>query len=151
MKLWFFSLLILFGFMTSKAWSSSQTECQITEGIYRNSEANLGKFHFFSYADVFTINNAKSFIIQLDGQEIHMQRDFINDFIKGTQLSYLGKVAAGYIKVFIMLDRSPKNIVSTRAFNGNFILSPVMESKEISLSDLLKNRSGKTFNFMCSF
>ena len=69
MKLWFLSLLILFGLMTSKVWATSQTECQLTEGIYQNSQANLGKFHFFSYADIFTINNAKSFIIQVDASD----------------------------------------------------------------------------------
>ncbi len=150
MKLWFLSLLILFGLMTSKVWATSQTECQLTEGIYQNSQANLGKFHFFSYADIFTINNAKSFIIQVDGQEIHMQREDLSDNSRSTQITYLGKIGKGYIKAFVLLDRSPKNIVITREFYGNLILSPEMETKKISLNDLMKNKSGKTFNFKCA-
>ncbi|MFY7991696.1 MAG: hypothetical protein ACOVP4_00260 [Bacteriovoracaceae bacterium] len=151
MKLWFFSLIILFGLMTSKVWASSRTECQLTEGIYQNSQANLGDFYFFSYADIFTINNAKSFIMQIDGQELHLQRDFMDDHSRGTQLTYLVKTAHGYRKIFVMLDRSPKNIVKTKMFQGNFILSPEMESSKIALSDLLQKRSGKTFNFSCRF
>ncbi len=151
MKLWFLSLVILFGFMTSKVWASSQTECQLTEGIYRNSQVNLGNFHFFSYADLFTINNAKSFILQLDGQELHLQRDVMDDSNRLTQLTYMVKIGTGYRKAFIVLDRSPKDIVKTRMFQGNFILSPEMKTSKFSLSDLLKNRSGMTFNFSCKF
>jgi hypothetical protein len=151
MKLWFLSLVILFGLMTSKVWANSQAECQLTDGIYRNSQVNLGKFHFFSYADLFTINNAKSFILQLDGQEVHLQRDSMDERSRLTQLTYTAKEGRGYRKAFITLDRSPKDIMRTKMFHGNFILSPEMKSSKILLSDLLKEKSGMTFNFSCRF
>ena len=111
---------------------------------------NLGSFYFFSYADIFSLNNAKSFIIQLDGQELHLQREEMQTR-GGTQMTFVGKTDQGNRKIFVLIDRSPKDALSTKTFLGNMIISPVKKDANITISDLMRERSAKTMNFSCSF
>ena len=150
MKLWFLSLIILFGLLTSKVFASSQTECRLEKGVYENSPANVGAFYFFSYADIFSLNNAKSFILQLDGQEIHFQRTEIRSE-GATSMNFEAKVNGNYRKIFVLIDRSPKDALTTKMFYGNLILSPEKPTNDFGLGDLSREGSGKTLNYSCKF
>ncbi len=88
--------------------------------------------------------------MQIDGQEMHFQRDNYQDR-RQTQMSYIAKTANGYRKVFILIDRSPKDILKTRSFIGNVVLSPEKKDSSILMFDLIKESRAQTFNFSCRF
>lgn len=110
----------------------------------------MSKFYFFSYADLFTLNNAKSLFLQIDGQEIHFQRtDIISR--KSTQLIYEGKVNGNFRKAFVLIDRSPKEVLNSKMFIGNMILSPENNTSDFNFMNVLLDKKAQTFNFACKF
>lgn len=142
--------LIMFFLLFSmfKAFASSEANCYLVSGIYLNSSNTISDLKFYTVADVFTVNNAKTLSMKLDGIDIKFIRtDMVVD--KQTKLTYQNKKSQTEIKTaLVTLDRTPKLISKDKEFYGNMIITDKINVKDVSA---IMNKSNLIYNFYCRF
>jgi hypothetical protein len=135
-------------FTSMNCFASSEATCYLVDGIYKNSAMNLRDLKFSTVVDVFNLTNANTLSMNLDGEEFKLIR---SNLMVGRfpRMIYSIKKKNKVLKtVFIMLDRSPKEISDTKEFYGNMIIPKSPEP-----SDEQEVITGKSlvYNFYCRF
>lgn len=141
--------LITLTLVSFSSFAKTEARCELTNGIYINSKANLQEMNFETVADIFTINNARALNLMIDGEKMRFLRSDLS-VGKLTKMIYLQKNKNQVTRaVHLMIDRAPKKVASTREFYGNMIISQEIEGE----FDLMKINSSKNlvYNFYCSF
>lgn len=136
MKILCLGLLLL----AFNSFAGTTANCEVVNGIYNNSQASLIDLKFETIVDVFTINNAQTLTMNLNGKQLRFLRSDLT-VRRQTKLIYLmrenGKVKRA---INIMLDRTPKEASAEKDFYGNMVISPENE-----------NESNLFYNFYCRF
>lgn len=142
----FIAFLMLFS-VTS--WAVSIAECDIVNGIYRNSTNSLTELKFETLVDIFTLNNANTLTMKIDGKERRYIRSNI-DSGRQTKMTYLEKKNNSLRAVYVMIDRSPRFVAKDREFYGNMIISSeIKNTQEVLLG--INNPKNLVYNFYCRF
>ncbi len=142
----FICFLLLFTTMNSFA--SSEANCYLVDGIYKNSSKNLRELRFSTLVDVFTLTNANTLSMNLDGEDLQLIRTNLitNRF---PRMIYRMKKKNKVMKtVFVMLDRSPKKISDTKEFYGNMIIPKSLDAEDEQ--EVITGNS-LVYNFYCRF
>lgn len=135
-------IMILMTLFSLKSFAHSEANCEIVNGIYRNSSNVVSDFRFETIADIFSINNANVLTIQLDGQELRFFRASMQ-VGRNTTMVYQTKTEP--VKTaFITLDRTPRSAKLRKEFLGNVIIS----DNTTNPIALLKSES-LIYNFHC--
>lgn len=136
MKILSLTLLLL----SFNSFAGTTASCDVVNGIYQNSQVSLIDLRFETIVDVFTINNAQTITMNLNGRELRFLRSDLT-VRRQTKLIYLMR-ENGEIKraINIMLDRTPKEASTEKEFYGNMVISPENE-----------NESNLFYNFYCRF
>lgn len=138
--------LLLFTSMNSFA--SSEATCYLVDGIYKNSSINLRDLKFSTVVDVFNLTNANTLEMNLDGEEFKLLRT--NLMVKRLpRMIYRMKKKNKIMKtVFVMLDRSPKEISDSKEFYGNMIIPK--NNEPLDDHEIMSGKS-LVYNFYCRF
>lgn len=123
--------------------------CELVDGIYVNSSAQVQDMNFETLVDVFTLNNAQALNLTLDGRSLRFIRSDM-DVNKLTRMIYLQKKNNKVVRaVRLMIDRTPKAIITDREFYGNMIISPEINS-DLEFAKI-QGSENLVYNFHCRF
>lgn len=137
-------VLILFSF---RSFAQTAAQCHLVEGIYANSSRPLTDLKFETLVDIFTINNAKTIAMNLDGEELRLLRTDI-EVTRQTRMIYILKKKNKAVRAaHIMLDRTPREVTKDKEFYGNMILSSEIPTD--SESTVMMSGKNDVFNFYC--
>ena len=141
-------ILFLILFSTFQVFASSEANCYLVSGIYLNSPNTISDLKFYTVADIFTINNANTLSMKLDGVDIKFIRtELVVD--KQTKLNYQNKKSDTKLKTaMVTLDRTPKMISKDKEFYGNMIITDKINPKDASA---IMNKNNLIYNFYCRF
>jgi len=135
-------------FTSMNCFASTEANCHLVNGVYNNSSNILNELKFSTLVDIFSLTNANTLSMNLDGEDLKFVRsDLIVNRIP--RMIYKIKRKNKILKtVFIMLDRKPKDISETKEFYGNMIIPFSPEPKDEG-----EITSGKSlvYNFYCRF
>lgn len=142
-------LFLLLLLVNATAYAGTQANCEVVDGIYRNSSESIQEIKFETLVDVFTINNAKTLSFRLEQEEMKLLRSNL-DIGRQTKMIYLLKKNDKAVRfASVLLDRTPREVNKTKEFYGNIILSAVVSEKEIALGNYSGNNL--VYNFYCRF
>lgn len=141
-------LILLMALASFNSFADTSVQCELVDGLYQNSDVPMNELRFGTLADVFTLNNAKSLNIDLDGKNLRFIRtDILVN--KQTRMVYqLKKYDKTLRTVHVMIDRTPKQVADDREFYGNMIIFPegfLDFTKKFNVPDSL------VYNFRCEF
>lgn len=141
-------ILLFLLFSTFQVFGSSEANCYLVSGIYLNSPNTISDLKFYTVADIFTINNANTLSMNLDGVDIKFIRtELVVD--KQTKLNFQNKKSNSNIKTaLVTLDRTPKMISKNKEFYGNMIITDKTNLKDASA---IMNKKNLIYNFYCRF
>src|SRR5665648_328551 len=115
--------LILLSLISFSSFADTSADCNLVNGIYANSRTPLTELKFVTLVDIFTLNNAKTITMTLDGEALRFIRSDI-DAGRQVKMIYLMKRTREAVRAMhIMVDRSLKQIARNREFYGNMIIS----------------------------
>jgi hypothetical protein len=136
----FFIILALASF---RSYANTTAQCELVDGLYKNSTIEIADIHFGTLVDVFTLGNANTLNINLDGNHLKYIRSAIA-VNRQTKMIYQQKKNSKVFRtIHVMIDRTPKEVVIEREFYGNMIILPEED-------DVLSSRS-LVYNFHCRF
>jgi hypothetical protein len=139
-----YSLLLL---LASPVWAYNDARCELVSGIYANSRNSLQDLRFETLADIFTINNAKTLNMVLDGQHLRFLRTDLEVRKQTRMIFILNENNKSTRAATITLDRTPKEVLRSYEFYGNMIISPEVRNNDYGV--LADSRNLLTFNFYC--
>ncbi len=143
-------LLLLILFMSATCWSKTEALCDLTEGIYKNSTTPLREFKFETFADLFTLNNAKTLSMNLNGETLSFSRTDIK-ISQTTEMIFVIYQKNKIVKAAkVVIDRKPKDAMKSQDFYGNVVISQNIEEGE-SLDAGLERKGNLTYNYFCRF
>jgi hypothetical protein len=142
-------LLLVLTLISFSCFAEKSAECNLVNGIYRNSSTPLTELKFETLVDIFTLNNAKALTMNLDGEPLRFIR---LDLDNGRQVKmiYVMKKNREMVRaIHLMIDRSLKDIARNKEFYGNMIISSEISDS----SDYAAIISGEklVYNFYCRF
>lgn len=142
-------LILVLALASFNSFAATSAQCELVDGLYRNSSLPLHELKFETLVDVFTLNNARTMSINLDGNQMKFLR---SDMLIGRQTRMIFQMKQ-YNKVVrviqIMIDRTPKLVSDEREFYGNMIIFP--EGKDINVSQVFNQPKTLVYNFYCQF
>lgn len=141
--------LLLFLIMTSTTFAANSVDCEIVDGIYKNSTAaTLQDLRFETLVDIFTITNAKTVALTINGEELKFFRSSIN-VERQTIMTYLLRKNGKAVRAaYIIIDRTPRKATKDREFFGNIVLSSEIKD-ESELIELGFSARNLVYNFHC--
>jgi hypothetical protein len=140
-------LIVLFYFVSTQIFASSSAECHLVDGIYRNSPNPISQLKFQTVVDVFTISNANQLSMNLDGMELTFLRSNLT-VKKQVKMIYLVRKNGQALRAaHVMIDRTPKEVISDREFYGNMIITGNLNN-EPELHSILTSKN-LVYNFYC--
>jgi len=143
-----FFLFLIF-FVSTKILASSSADCHLVDGIYRNSQTSISELKFQTVVDVFSISNANQLSMNLDGIELTFLRSNLTVKKQVKMIYLLRKNGEAIRAAHVMLDRTPKEVMTDREFYGNMIISgEIKNATDISSISASKNL---VYNFYCRF
>jgi NAD-dependent SIR2 family protein deacetylase len=143
------TLFLLLFLVTTNAFAGVAAECQLTEGIYKNSSLSLTDMKFETVVDIFTLNNARTISMNLNGESMRFTRMDM-EINRNTKLIYNLKKKNKISRVIhLNIDRTPKNVSRDREFYGNMIITEELKDK-MSITDLA-TANKFVYNFYCRF
>ena len=127
--------------------TDSSAECHLVDGIYRNSPNPISQLKFQTVVDVFTISNANQLSMNLDGMELTFLRSNLT-VKKQVKMIYLVRKNGQALRAaHVMIDRTPKEVISDREFYGNMIITGNLNN-EPELHSILTSKN-LVYNFYC--
>jgi hypothetical protein len=135
-------------FISMNCLASGEANCHLVNGVYNNSSIFLNDLKFSTIVDIFSLTNANTLSMNLDGEDLKFLRTnlVINRI---PRMVYNIKIKNKILKtVFIMLDRNPKDISETREFYGNMIIPSSPEPKD---EEEITSGKSLVYNFYCRF
>lgn len=136
-------LFILLALASFRSYADTQAQCELVDGLYKNSPIEIADINFGTLVDVFTLNNAKSLNINLAGNQLKYIRSEIAVNRQTKMIYQLKKNSQVFRTIHVMIDRTPKEVTEEREFYGNMIILPEGD-------DVLSSRS-LVYNFHCRF
>lgn len=136
-------LLIILALASFRSFANTSAQCELVDGLYKNSSIEIADINFGTLVDIFTLSNANSLNINLSGNQLKFIR---TDFAvkRQTKMIYQQKKNNKvYRTIHVMIDRTPKEVNEGREFYGNMIILPEGD-------DVLSSRS-LVYNFHCQF
>ncbi|HXH75565.1 MAG TPA: hypothetical protein VNJ08_11400 [Bacteriovoracaceae bacterium] len=129
-----FIILIL----TNAAWAHKYTDCEITDGFFKNSPNQLHNVRFETVADIFSLTNAKSLNLELDGVPMRFTR--LNmEVERQTKMLYIIRKKSAFLRTLnILIDRSPYEAKASSEFKA------IIQISQESGAHL-------SYNLQCSF
>lgn len=138
MKLFLFLLII-----STQLWAKSESQCHVVNGFYQNSETALSDFKLETYADIFTLNNAKTLSLKYDGQEIRFQRyDLLIKKYTKMYFAGVGQTSKTHAAL-LTIDRKPKAVLKSQEFYASLMITMPLEANS--------SNSMMIYNLYCSF
>lgn len=142
-------LMILFILGSLSAFARTEANCELVDGIYKNSSSSLTDLRFETLVDVFTLNNANALILNLNGEELRFIRSNLS-VSKQTKMIYELKKKNKVTRVaYMMIDRTPRKVVRTQEFYGNVVISEEVKPQEVARG--IYNQRSYVYNFYCQF
>ena len=129
---------ILFFLLSFQAMASVDSECYVSRGLFRKSVDEISHLSFFTHVDVFSLTNAKTLKMTFKGEELRLTRSemSIGDLTLMTYKNLnIGKFTG---EVQVSIYKTPYQVISTRQFNGQIVISKLEEANLI-------------FSFSCQF
>jgi hypothetical protein len=142
-------LILMLSFLVSAgAWATGyEVRCDMDpNGILSNSQ-DIREIRFLTLTDIFTINNAKTLLINVNGEDLAFMRSSIEVQSDHTLLVYNVRRGRKVIRIAeVLLDRSPVKAITDRQYFGHLTIYP--EGVEL---DSINRRSPDvlTYNFHC--
>lgn len=104
---------------------------------------------FETLADIFTIKNANTLSMNLDGNQLRALRTSL-DYDRQTKIIFLQKKKDIVARaIHVLIDRAPRAIAKDREFYGNMLISAEMQSTDDWRS--FSNGQMLRYNFYCKF
>ena len=136
-------LFIILALASFRSYANTTAQCELVDGLYKNSSIEIADINFGTLVDVFTLSNAKTLSINLGGNHLKYIRSAIA-VNRQTKMIYQQKKNSKVFRtIHVMIDRTPKEVVIEREFYGNMIILPEED-------DVLSSRS-LVYNFHCRF
>jgi hypothetical protein len=133
-------VLVLLLSFTCHAWSNQHAECQLVDRTPPNSSEALHSIKFQTLVDIFSVSNAKTLTMNLDGENLRLFRTGI-EFDQQTRLQFTQRrQGQATHEAEILLDRTPKDAWITKEFYG-----------KMSLVDLKRPNRTLNYNLYCRF
>lgn len=136
-------LLIILALASFRSYANTSAQCELVDGLYKNSSIEIADINFGTLVDVFTLSNAKSLNINLAGNQLKFIRTDIAVNRQTKMIYQLKKNNKFYRTIHVMIDRTPKEVSEEKEFFGNMIILP-------EGNDILSARS-LVYNFHCQF
>lgn len=138
MKVFLFFLLI-----TTHLWAKTESQCEVIEGFYQNSEVQLTNIKLETFADIFTLNNAKTLSFEYANQVIRFQRNDMR-VSRYTKMEFAGvsDLSKTHAAV-ITIDRKPKAALNSQEFYASLMVTMPLE--------VSKANSVLVYNLFCKF
>jgi hypothetical protein len=135
-------------FTSMNCFALSEANCHLVNGVYNNSSNILNELKFSTIVDIFSLTNANTLSMNLDGEDLKFVRsDLVVNRIP--RMIYKVKRKNKILKtVFVMLDRNPKDISETKEFYGNMIIPSSSEPKD---KEEISSGKSLVYNFYCRF
>ncbi len=138
-------LFLLLALASFRSFADTSAQCELVNGIYKNSSIHVYDLRFGTLVDVFTLSNANSLSINLGGSDLKFIRSDIS-VNRQTRMVYHQKKNGFMVRtIHVMIDRTPKEVAEAREFFGNMIIFP--EGNDLVY---LKAKS-LVYNFHCQF
>jgi hypothetical protein len=137
-------LVLLMALMSFNGFADSSATCDIVNGHFENSSASLTDLKFSTVADIFSMTNAKTLSMNLDGEPVR----FLRKSMKLASKPQIFFFDSGGIKatraVTMTLDKTPRDIAKSKQFYGSMIISgPVENFANITNNEML------IYSFFC--
>lgn len=131
-------LVFFFILLSSQAIGSVESTCHVSRGIFWTRQYALSQLSFFTYADIFTLNNANTLKLVLDGERITFLK---LDMRVGetTTIRFKEVNPKSTRKAFILINKMPSQLKKNRKFSGQLIVSE------------LATKENQVFHFYCRF
>jgi hypothetical protein len=143
------SFLLMIFIVAAQANASEFAECQLRSGIFQNSEKDLRIIRFETLTEVFTLANAKTLYLNLDGEEMRFYRSEI-DINRQTKITYLLRKKSKVVRAaYVHIDRTPKVALLKKEFYGNIQITH--EIPEGGGARDIAHLNPLTYNFYCRF
>lgn len=100
-----------------QAWADSYAKCEMVNGSFSNRML-VADLKFETVVDIFTVNNAKTLTMTLDGQPLRFLR---SELVVGrtTRMIYVSRNDSEEVKTIeIELDRTPRQALLSKQFYG---------------------------------
>lgn len=137
--------MVLFLLAAGSAWGQKHAECSLVRGD--NSELSMHNLRFETLVDVFSVVNARTLYLELDGEPMKFLRSEIDVERRQTRLIYLLRKKNKAVRAArVVLDRTPKEARIKGEFYGHVQITD--EMKDGIISSLPRTYS---YNFYCSF
>ena len=145
MKLILFFIILL----NVQAFAGTVAECGIVNGIYENSQEELTNLQFETLAGVFSITNANTLTMSLEGKSLKALRTNMAVDRQTKMIFQIRSKDKLTRAIFVMLDRTPNQVARSRFFYGNFLMTDEIE-KFTDWRALLTSKLYR-YNFYCRF
>lgn len=138
-------LFLLLALSSFRSFADTTAQCELVDGIYKNSSIEIYDLRFGTLVDVFTLSNANSLSINLGGTNYKFIRSEIS-VNRQTRMIYQQRKNGFILRtIHVMIDRTPKEVTEEREFFGNMII--FQEGHE----NLISKTKSLVYNFHCSF
>ncbi len=142
-------LILLMALASFNSFADTVAQCELVDGLYQNSDVPMNELRFGTLVDVFTLNNAKSLNINLDGKNLRFIRTDISVSRQTRMVYQLKKNDKALRTVHVMIDRTPKEVSDQKEFYGNMIIFP--EGHELDYAKKFNVPDSLVYNFRCEF
>lgn len=131
------------------AFADTVVNCrQAPAGIYPNN-ANVRSLEFISYVDHFSLANMLAMKIESDTGKTTYAREWMRTD-RNTQMRFDAKRQGKNLLSWVNIDRTPRQVINTRAFVGVLFVSEVIDEK-VDQPSQLPGTKIRSFNFECSY
>lgn len=137
--------LLMFSF---QSFAVSEARCYTVDGFYKNSPEALTDLRFETIVDIFTITNARTLRMNIEGENLRFLRENIN-VNRQTQMVFKQTENNQTVRtLFMMLDRTPNEIAKTKEYYGNMYITPKTKETNNKIKNLRPNNN-LAYNFYC--
>jgi hypothetical protein len=141
-------IVLLFIFLSQETFASREAICDLTNGFYDNSYNSLTDLKFSTLVDVFTINNAQTVSMKLDGKDLRFTRSDLR-VTRQSQLIFFHRKGDQVLRsLYMNIDRTPRQVSLTKEFYGNMVISPELEP---GTKPSVHMKRSLVYNFYCRF
>lgn len=143
-------LLVIITLMWGSAWADTVLRCrQMPAGIYPNSAKSIQAIDLMTYVNHFSLASMMAMKLETDSEDLIFGRQNIR-ISNTTQIKMTQKLTQAHFRLaWLLIDRSPRLALSTRAFKGVLFISEPLQSDVNEPSDLPHGSVG-TLNFECA-
>jgi hypothetical protein len=106
------------------AWAiGNEVNCDLQQAGLLPNSPEIREVRFQTLTDIFTINNAKTLIVNINGVDVTFVRTSIEVQSDHSKMSYIIRRGRQISReAHVMIDRTPGKVISDRQYHGNITI-----------------------------